>query len=838
MTTPLPSAVPNQSAYQSPTSGMLTPGMPMPPSAAGISMLPGAQQLTSDQSVIAQTQMDATKDTLTHFEKMAALTTGMAATWQVISSALKETSDHVEASAKSTKDHLTQTASRLTHSGGRGAGGSPYHPGAHLPHAQGSGADAPVQGAGFMVSPASTGALGLHHRGITRMAGDEPDASVSGNSGGGDTPDGQQDGQVQGQSFQDDFAQMSSLSNIRQAAAGGLLTRLTARASARQPYSKDDDGNWYKEDAGGNRFMVSSAEGEAFARQTNRIGRAQGVLSSVQQGSGIGSALVGVTEKAGIIGAGITAAKFGIDQAVDQRAKNAQFQQIYGGSNLSTGFSNRAEEDLFKWRNMFSMGDKQAGELFMGVSQLGLQGDDRQNALNFATGEYKNQGMDASQSIALISQSIRDGVSSFGELKTAIDQVSDSAKSGGLNISQVTQQYAQNYATVSQTLSGPQASTIAGGLTSAVAAQGATMEGVSLASLTSDTTMRIMAAQQGLSYGQFVAASQTNPAVFGQAAQGLLNSRLSDILSPQARMDLQSKAHTLEAATGGRLSTGSVQQLSNYLLESGSVDPDQVQQVMQSITGGTMSEGQAMEFLVRSSTGGINLGKEFTNIATQQQVHKVSGGTGVENMAKIAASKYGAKVGSVINDVNGRNVTTPSSFIASTHKGGSSTDAQAYYDFVKKTGTEVPEIESLLKTNDRNRRYVVQTASGPKQVGLDTAIKYYPDQLASGTAVIDSGSGKGDTVAQLTGEADPNVTSGQLGLKKPSSLQKASPGTKAVKNNNGGAGSVAIYPSAQLQQILNFAASGGAFIGTAQSTGMPAPAFPETTDLPSATGTP
>ena len=138
-----------------------------------------------------------------------------------------------------------------------------------------------------------------------------------------------------------------------------------------------------------------SEEGRAAALARKVSIAPKGIAAGVDAlatGGGLGeagAALLGgaALDVAGPVGLAIGAAKFGISQAESQRAQNAVYQSVEGGSNAHA-FIERGRSKLFGLSQLGVMGMGQAEQLFQGVTDIGLQGGNRQRALDFATTQY------------------------------------------------------------------------------------------------------------------------------------------------------------------------------------------------------------------------------------------------------------------------------------------------------------------------------------------------------------------------------------------------------------------------------------------------------------------
>ena len=142
----------------------------------------------------------------------------------------------------------------------------------------------------------------------------------------------------------------------------------------------------------------------------------------------VGEAVMGAT-------ALYTAANFIGGQIAKQRAQNASFQSIIGGnqSMLGSGAITRGEQALFAMGQTGMLTNDQANGLFLNVTQTGLQGNARQNALDFAVSNYSNMGMSLEDSQKLIGISAKDTAQNLTTVAAALQAVSNTAVATGVN---------------------------------------------------------------------------------------------------------------------------------------------------------------------------------------------------------------------------------------------------------------------------------------------------------------------------------------------------------------------------------------------------------------------
>lgn len=606
-----------------------------------------------------------------------------------------------------------------------------------------------------------------------------------------------------------------------------LRNYLGAKSFGAPPLEPREDGTfWHTEE---NR--PAGADEIAKFDRANRIrNNLTGALDNVAHGQGITSVLGGASKFLGYAGAAYTAVQTAGQIAVDQRAKNAQFQTIYGGSNADQ-FAQRAHGAAFRWSQFGTMSGQQANQLFMGVSQLGLQGDQRQDALDFATKNFRSRGLDIAQSLELMTTAIDHGVNNFSALSSSISQVSKSAQEGGRNVGQMVERYNQMFGQLASQIGGQAAVTVAGNLTSVSAALPRELGDVNLGGLASSPTMRIMAAQNGMSYSQLLGMSQQagGADMLAHMQQRMFNQRVTQSMSPGVMQSIQQRIQ--QASRGGVLSAGEARGVGAWALENG-LNADQAMAMAQSLGIQGVNPGNVGTYVAEAiASGGLG-------ISTQADQHDAVrrrlagadtsriGGQAIHRGSDIKASSREGVVGRQEVALAGDLGVNAKTYASHWKDAGTASHDMHFYarDYVEKTGRRSKVLEDLMAGGnyDPSRRFTVKTKSGLRDVDMHTAIEHYSDQLMQGDVEISAGKGAGQTVGEFTGLADPNrrVTSDRKG------------GVHGDKVQGGKDGSVKIEASAELMRMFNFSATGGAYIDQARASGIPATALPPASQLP------
>lgn len=184
-----------------------------------------------------------------------------------------------------------------------------------------------------------------------------------------------------------------------------------------------------------------------FAAKTGGLGAGIGELAGGGDLVAAGGAALGGGAMAalGPVAMGVGAAYLGLKTVEEQRATNAAIQSQIGGSNFSA-YGTRAQGLGYSLANLGTMSMGMSNQAFMGVTDLGLQGGARSNALSFVQQNYSNMGMSVADSLALVSASVKAGNQNLQQLATTLDAVTNSAANAAVN----TEQARQNFTTMFQ----------------------------------------------------------------------------------------------------------------------------------------------------------------------------------------------------------------------------------------------------------------------------------------------------------------------------------------------------------------------------------------------------
>jgi hypothetical protein len=604
-----------------------------------------------------------------------------------------------------------------------------------------------------------------------------------------------------------------------------------------------------------------------FLRNTSSAGRLAAGLASKGGGSLLGGVLDTVGPVAGVAGVAATLGYQGIKFVQQQREANRQYQQISGGTNID-GLRARMGEYGFDARNMLTMGSGQASALYQGVSQLGVTGNTRDQALNFATDNFRKTGLDVATSMDLINTSVKHGNTNFVALAQGLKEVGDAAKNAGTNVGDAAKVYASNLQNVqSNVTQGGASAGITADFTAATTALGNKAAGLNLTGLVDPSMAYTGAAllqQSGdPKYGKMDATTIQNQLAAGGTGSRPLAAAMGDaemqqVLKavPQSALDsIKSQAAALQAKNPqGKLTFDDFTSITEKAFADNHVDLNGVISMANEYIPGAGANASNIQGLFGGiATKGISLSKQVddslnpTGISDTSKIggQSILKGGKTENATQID-STTDSGFGGGSSDLAQQNVDLLTSkdnglgyntSVQSTDGGITTTGVdyggkdqkvfQQYLQSVHDTGQRNQAVETLLKSGAADysgSQFIVKTKQGDKQVGLKDLVGTYGDQVAAGDVTIASGQGQGSTLSSITG-----ITQG---TGSHSAGQDAVSGAKDVQ---AATGSVTIDLSDWAKKTLSISTTGNAIDNT-RNTGQPTPSNPGTYNLPNASG--
>lgn len=657
----------------------------------------------------------------------------------------------------------------------------------------------------------------------------------------GDEPEGKPLRPLRGMAF-GRAAESFSLGTVGRRAAGHLARSFQdAQGRSRWEQVEGED-TWVRWHGRGRRATVEVAgpmRGRLLNARTNAIGAAGGIA----QGAEISSVLPGLGRVAGPVGFAVGGALWAGHELAQQREANRVYQQITGGPNFSvsdprSGLRQRLGQMMFQGGQFGTMGGGDARDLYLGITQTGLQGGARQDALDFAVKQFRQTGMDVGDAIQLIEQNVRNGVDTFGTLAEALDKVSKTARDTGQNVQVVQRAFAQTLGTVQGQITPTSAApVIAAGIQQQITKQGHLLSSqLDFSGMLTQPALMMQAAQLGASPMAYMAQIQEDPGLLGRGMQSQVDRVRDAVFGPDALAFAHSEAQKAMALTGGQLTPADAADIGRRMAENGMLNPMQFMQVATTLGIGGVTPANVYEVAAKVALGSFR----FDEALSPKQTQALEGGGRTIGGQKVVtagdyrkggdaetAGRAGAQnkaIAQALGLAGAEELTgAGNAYLGYLH---GSRDARGQVTSAG-SGARSAVMEALLRDEKglKDKHFVVQTKDGPKAVSFEEAFRSFGDQLSRGDVTIQE---TGETVAQATGKI------GDRSVATPSSGQGA---PKGAKDPGAVAGSVTIYADDELRRIIRIVASGGASYDQARRNGVPAPAFPATPgEYPSATG--
>lgn len=407
-----------------------------------------------------------------------------------------------------------------------------------------------------------------------------------------------------------------SLSDLRHGVASRINRWASEKAPAYSPPVMGPDGNWYKGGAPLTVSPIGQIEAEPLTPMQRSIGdmraavseRGRNFLGAMAEGGGPGEALNAAAPMVGKIAGGVglayAAVNHGLDQLENQRRANQRFQAVLGGSNAE-GFTERAQQNIFRLGLRGTMGGADAEALYQGAMDLaGGHGGRRTAIEGIGTNLYRDLGMSVQDTLGILRQAVKGGNDSLYALAETLRDVTVKARAAGENAAEAREHFERAYASTSSVFRGTSAADLASQQVETLAPLGAQAGDVSFD--TSQGTIFQQAQAMGMTPNQYLAgvAAPTGVSAAG-APQGanlasvaqysLVKRYLSPLLSGGARARI---AAFQQAHAGKRVGKSAVQTLVSELMQNNEIP--QYPAVLASLraAGVTFNNTDAMSALI------------------------------------------------------------------------------------------------------------------------------------------------------------------------------------------------------------------------------------------------
>ncbi len=343
-----------------------------------------------------------------------------------------------------------------------------------------------------------------------------------------------------------------SMSSLKERAfkAGAKATSQRTRAWDNEPvYHEDGTAAFYERDSSGkvtNSIPIQGRTAEAFesaagqveaaaaagSARNNRLTYATGVLSKIGAGEGITSALGGtVARLAGPVGVAVGIGGKAFDTVNEQTEKGAEWRRMYGEDAGRFAISERAQswgagvESFFK-----GQGAGRGRDAFNQASALGLSGERREGAQDFASDMFMKQGMSTETAMGFVEMNAKNANISLQALGEQITQVSEAAVGAGKNSEEAITAFKNTAEALQKTVTNTGGATaISAGISDAVYSKMPTplkTEGTqqALAGMLSESSVMMIAAQTNqdpLSLMNTIATDSSGQAGLKTIGQGI-----------------------------------------------------------------------------------------------------------------------------------------------------------------------------------------------------------------------------------------------------------------------------------------------------------------------------
>lgn len=533
--------------------------------------------------------------------------------------------------------------------------------------------------------------------------------------------------------------------------------------------------------------------------------------------SGIGNALKQVPG----VGLVVDAVDKGADFYQSQREAGRVYQEVEGGTNL--GAQTERLHALAYEASMFGrMPEGAAAQSFGAVTAMGYnqaangegqQMQNRQSALNFIYHNYTQTGMDQNQSLQLLQTASQDANVNLQQLSSTLSSLSKAAGQAGTNAETARNQFNSYFQAALGSGMSNGATAVAGGVSSMQASMGKEFSNVNFSGELSSQRQYLLSGMTGMPASQLQYTARNNPGAYNQllAGQNMQFLTQGGLMTSQMQQGLNQMIQSVGGGNAIAANPTLRDQIANQFLNkyqvSDNIDTNLWAQEISAMTGVQMNPTQAIQWLV-SQSAGVNEASHNSSVASSK-------GTSVKASDTKGAptGKYGLAqaVAPVINSTSRERPDAEAGKSWQQVLQGSSAGsgaANAYLSQESKSGQRSPVLEALLQNASSSDQVMVQTSSGQRVMSMADAMKYYPNELASGNVEFYNKSGKaiGNTSSITQGlvNAGANV-SGEEKQKAGSKVgvtasawEKAHPSAKTA----GGGQAVTISLSSEAQQLL------------------------------------
>lgn len=452
--------------------------------------------------------------------------------------------------------------------------------------------------------------------------------------------------------------------------------------------------------------------------------------------------------------AGIAATKVGFavrDEVVSQRDKNAQFQNITGGSNAA-GFAERARRDIYKFSTSGMMSGEEANKAFMGVTQLGytnnkVAGQGRQEALNFLYKSKSAFGGSVEEGLVALQTAQQSANVNFQVLASTLKDVSDSAGKAGINAQMARKQFISLVDASIKSGGGAGSVTTAGIIEKTNLSYGRAYQGTDSTGVTSDQNLFLIAGTYGMTPAALDLERRNNPTQFAQRAGGVQKMTLQQIIQPWDQI----KAYVLSRLKelgGKEFLEQNAPDVAFEVYDKFNLSRVAIKGVVNSLGGNTFTTDEAVALYWINAMVGNDLGAQAKQSAKESSRYDDSG--------KILPGQTGAGEKTETKDTFAPKRTGWRRLGFGGAEGRVSADA---YKSTQSSRGHDPAIDKLLEnlSNSGVNPDTVHVNIGDKVYLLSDAIKQFPDLVSAGDLTFADGKVKGSKLSEVSGTVGQNL---------------------------------------------------------------------------------
>jgi hypothetical protein len=465
----------------------------------------------------------------------------------------------------------------------------------------------------------------------------------------------------------------------------------------------------------------------ALARRSARSEAIAGNLSRFAAGEGLAGTLGTVaTRVAGPIGLAVGAAQTGGAFLEKQHAAAAHYRSAFGEDTGMFAAGDRGREWLAGIEGFGTIGGERARDQFRQASALGLRGERREGAEDFATDMFMKFGMDTSESMEIVRRSVEQGNISLTQFSEAITEVSRSAVEAGRSSKEAIEDFTAAQNVVATNIVGGDASlavteqitAVTSGMDRSLVKGLGGAEG--LAGAMTPTNVMGMAAMSGQSpmaaYGAMMSPATAPTQIADTLAQ--MGIQIATMAAQQLGMSLDDLKAAVNEKTGGKpvsedqmamilteLAGGQEQygmlimMLTQYIQRflGVAVDPAQVLNTLSSaLAGGFGMTSEVKEGIGRGAKAIGKMGKGFGSIFGKP-------GKGDTSKDDLLADMGYAPARTSSENYMGQNLTGENVFMGRPSETPEDSEAfDAYYNLVNKTGKRNKQVEALLSPENQD----------------------------------------------------------------------------------------------------------------------------------------